>query len=265
MPVQGLTGCTYDGVHCGELGLSLVGITTNSGGSGLYQENFLSSRSIVEIEIKRRKWQRTPYFQYVQRVPIELDLVFWFRDGWGEEQLRAVGRWLDQDYYKELVFDDKEMVFYALLDGQPTITHSGNNDGYITVHMRCNSPYAFSRVIESKVYDLSNNKENGTTIQFTNSGDLALLPEISLVKVGDGDVSIINKTNGNLTFTFTELKDGEDLYIHCEKETIVTNLPNMYRYGNFSGDYMEIVRGINQLQVIGNCKLQFRYQMKFLQ
>lgn len=268
MPIQGSSGCSYNGVHCSEIGLVLVSTNTTSGGgsNSLYQENFLAPRQIVEIEIKRRKWQRTPYFQHILRTPIEFDLVFWFNNGWTNEMIRTVGRWLDQEYYKPMVFDDKiDTVFYALPNGQPTITHDGYGSGYVTIHMRCNSPYAFSPVYTSDLYDLSNNSANGTVIQIENGGDLSVLPEISLVKVGAGDVHIFNQTDGNLDFGFTGLSDQEDLYISNEKETIITNLPNTYRYSNFNGNFLEVVRGVNNLLITGNCKIQFRYQFKFIQ
>lgn len=101
-------------------------------------------------------------------------------------------------------------------------------------------------------------------IYFQNKGDLKIYPEIWITKTGNGDISIINTSNGNQEFKFTNLLDGEKLYIHGERRYIETSLPMTYRYQNFNNNYLEFVYGENVLRVEGTAQIQFRYQFKYL-
>lgn len=101
-------------------------------------------------------------------------------------------------------------------------------------------------------------------ITFTNNGDLNLYPEIYIYKIGDGDISIINNSNGGKEFKFTGLTSGEVLYIDNENEYIESDT-GLYRFNNHNEVFLEFVRGVNQLQVTGKLEFYFRYQYKLLQ
>jgi phage-related protein len=130
--------------------------------------------------------------------------------------------------------------------------------------MRCDSPYTYSPVYITDIYDYSTNP-SGVTLQLTNGGDVECKPEIWITKVGNGDVSIINNTNAGEEFKFIGLLDGETVYVDCEMEDITTDLDDTYRYSNFNDNYLELVIGVNNLFITGTCKLQFRYSFKTLQ
>lgn len=102
-------------------------------------------------------------------------------------------------------------------------------------------------------------------INFNNGGDTKIRPEIWITKVGNGDISIINTSNGDQEFKFTGLLDGETVYINGDREYIETDLALTYRYSNFNDNYLELLYNSNVLKVIGNAKIQFRYQYKYLQ
>lgn len=102
-------------------------------------------------------------------------------------------------------------------------------------------------------------------IEFVNNGDVKIRPEIWITKVGNGDFSIINTSNGNYEFKFVTLIDGETVYVNGDREYIETDLALTYRYSNFNDNYLEFLRGINVLRVAGNAKIQFRHQFKTLQ
>ncbi|GAA4881748.1 hypothetical protein GCM10023310_72280 [Paenibacillus vulneris] len=102
-------------------------------------------------------------------------------------------------------------------------------------------------------------------ISFVNEGDVRIRPEIWITKVGNGDFTIINTSNGDDEFKFSNLIDQETIYIHGERELIETSLAAVYRYENFNNNYLELPTGNNVLRVQGNAKLQFRYRHKLLQ
>lgn len=99
-------------------------------------------------------------------------------------------------------------------------------------------------------------------IDFVNEGDMTIRPEIWITKVGNGDFSIINTSNGNDEFKFTGLLDGETVYVNGEREDIQTTLALTYRINDFNDNYLDIVRGNNILKIVGNAKVQFRFQFK---
>jgi Phage tail protein len=103
------------------------------------------------------------------------------------------------------------------------------------------------------------------TYLFVNNGDMPCRPEIWIEKIGNGDFSIINRTNNNQEFKFVNILDRELLYIDCEREHIETDINMKYRYDNFNNQYLELVTGNNVLEFKGKFKVMFRYQFKTLQ
>ncbi|MBU7316154.1 hypothetical protein [Paenibacillus oleatilyticus] len=102
-------------------------------------------------------------------------------------------------------------------------------------------------------------------IHFRNVGDVKVRPEVWIIKVGNGDFSIINTSNGNSEFKFVNLIDQETLYVNGEREQIDTSLAATYRYSNFNDNYLELPVGDNVLRVVGKAKIQFRYRNKLKQ
>jgi phage-related protein len=234
------------------------GIINVSFSTGLYEESFLPERNIIETTTK---WSKKPYFQGLEYIPLTIKLRFAFQDAWDDEKIREVARWLgNKEYYQPLFFDtDINRIFYCMYVGSPTLLHNGLKQGYIELEMRCDSPYSYSPIYVSEVYS------SPSQIIFDNEGDTSIYPEISITKNGDGDLSIVNQTNGGQEFTFVSLVDGENLYVDCENEYIETDLSTTYRYANFNDNYLELVTGRNVLNVVGDCDIQFRYRFKRLQ
>ena len=235
-----------------------LGIINVSFSSGLYEESFLPERSIIETKIRGNK---KPYFQELDYAPLSIKLRFSFLDTWDDNKIREIARWLgNQEYYQPLYFDTNiDRIFYCMYVGEATLFHNGLKEGYVELEMRCDSPYSYSPVYASEVYS------SPAQIIFENKGDVSIYPEISIIKNGDGDLSIINQTNEGKEFKFTSLVNGENLYVNCENEYIKTDLSTTYRYSNFNDNYLELVTGENILNITGDCDLQFVYRYKLLQ
>lgn len=248
---------SYDGHTSEEMGLYNVTVE-----NGMYEEHLMAGRKIIETKVRGND---RPYFQGIEKSVLEFDLSFAFKDNFDQEKTRAVARWLDQDYYKQLIFNDNEdVVYYAMLVDEPHLVHNGLKRGYVKLKMRCDSPYAYSPMYTSPIFDFSTIGSTSSQFKFTNSGDLNLKPEIWIKKVGSGDISITNQSNGGKEFKFKNLVDGETVYVDNENEYITTDLANTYRYTNFNNNYIEMLRGVNTLSVNGQCTLQFRYNFTLL-
>lgn len=246
---------SYDGRNSIDFDLMNINI-----GFGKMIENvFLPNRQIQEISIDGNE---KPYFHKVKRDPIILKLSFAFRDTFDNDMLKKVKHWLNQDYYKPLMFSsDPERIYYAMCIDDTTIFDTGFDQGYIDLTMRCDSPYAYTPFYSTNDLDFSINPK-GRLYGFYNRGDYDCNPEIWIKKVGDGDVSIYNLTDANREFKFTGLKNNEMIYINNETEEIVTDVPNTYRYDNFNDNYLRLKYGLNRLMIFGNCILRFRYQFR---
>lgn len=98
-----------------------------------------------------------------------------------------------------------------------------------------------------------------------NTGDVICKPEIWIRKTKSfGDVKLKNLTNG-MVMEFEELNRGEEVYINCEEEDIVSSLPRVYRYDNHNDVYMELDVGENLIAGEGDFEMDIRLQFKTLQ
>lgn len=247
----------YDGKYSTNFGIYNVSLS-----NGMHEEQFFSGRNIIEQKVRGND---KPYFQGVEYEPLTLSLSFAFENTWDDASIRDVARWLSQDYYKPLWFsEDPKRIFYCMFVDDAQLIHNGLKQGYITLKMRCDSPYTYSPVLTKGWLNFSTITVP-TTFEFVNEGDVILKPELWIKKVGAGAVSIMNQTNGNELFSFSSLIDNETVYIDNEGEYIETDLENTYRYGVFNNTYLRLVRGKNVLQVTGKCQLNFRYQYRTLQ
>lgn len=244
----------YDGKWSDEFGLMHVVLD-----SGMFEETFVASRDIVETENPRTN---KPFFNKIKEAPLEFDMVLAFENGYDDSIIDKVVRWLFGNYYKPLYFDGADnKVFYCTPISDSSIVHTGFNKGYFTIKMRCDSSNIYKPVSLTDEYDLSD--IDSKIIDIYNEGHYTIYPEISIDKIGDGKITIISKTDGDNIFEILDLADGESLYINCEKEMIETDVVGLYRYNNVLGEYPRLTYGRNTFEIQGNCKIQFRYQVKF--
>ena len=61
---------------------------------------------------------------------------------------------------------------------------------------------------------------------------------------------------------FNNLSNNELIYVNNEDKEVVSDI-KLSRYDDFNNNYLELVRGINRLEITGACKLDFRYQYVF--
>jgi phage-related protein len=228
---------------------------------GLIQEHLFASREIFEENIRGKT---KPYFLNVEQKPFEFQLAFAFLDSFDNNKMREISRWLNVPYYKEFYFiENPQFRFFVMPVVDSFITHNGTNQGYVTLTMRSNDAFSYSQEFLTENYDLSLNPPEGTQITIDNDGDVPIGLEMWITKYNDGEITIVN-TNDNSRFNINNLKDYEQIYINHENEDIQSNVPSLYHYDDVTTDYMKLPIGRNVLNVIGRCKIQFRYRFKYL-
>jgi phage-related protein len=231
-----------------------MGVTHVSVSGGLFDEGIGGNRTIVEQqnnETDRR------YFKRIAREPIEFEMNLLLDDDMTDEQIHNIIDWLVNDYYEELFFEDEtDRIYYCMPSSQPRIIHNGMNQGYITIEMRCYDAYLYSREI-TRTFDLSDNPVTGTTISLVNDGHVEVYP-IMTVQFGETSVEIINlRTNETLTISGVDV--GETITIDNAKEEIVSDIP---RYDNHNEIFLRLLRGNNDVKIVGKCTVEFQYRYK---
>lgn len=241
--------------------------------TSMFSEPVIAPKTINEVYVKGND---IPYFVYTKKDPLQFQLSFAFEDTWDDDLIDEVIRWLNVDFYQPLFFsEDINRIFYVIPVSGVNLIHNGLKEGYLTLTMRCDSPFSYSPEQITPWYNCKNSgtfispyqfveiddASGGTIIEFYNLGHYSLYPEIWIQKsFGDGDISIFNLTNKNTEFKFSNLKQDEEIYVDCENQYIETSLANTNRYDDFNDNYLELVYGKNVLRVSGEVKLKFRYR-----
>ncbi|MNO75007.1 Phage tail protein [compost metagenome] len=248
----------YDGIRSDEMGLINVNMST-----GMQEQLFLPEQNLKEITVRGRD---TPYFIETERKPFILSLNFAFTEYFDNEQLNKVANWLsNQPYYKPLYFsDDLDKWYYTLYTGEAKLLHNCLKQGTVQIQMRSMSPYTYSPVYESDLYDFSRNSSSGSKLMIENKGNMTCKPVLSIRKIGDGELSIVNLSNQGKTFRIVNLRANEELIIYSEQEEIVSNIPLTYHFDDAYGDFPCLVEGANYFKVYGDCQLKWKYQFRYV-
>lgn len=245
----------FNGKSSSDFGI----VCANGTGNGQFQDIFAANKTINEDTTTQ---QPIPYFKYVSKAPLDLPPInlFW-TNGFNEEGLQLVKQWLNKDTYSEFYFEEYPIRHYfGMMYADDTLTHNGAGEGFATIKIRCNGPYAYSPMIT----DYREIPDEGKFIEINNKGDYKLCPYIKLTKTGDGDFSILNFADGGNQCIFTGLKDGETITVDGENEIIETDLPNTYRYDNHNDVFLKLKLGINRLFVNGTCKMKIFYRYIYM-
>lgn len=253
----------YDNIHSDDMGVRVV-----NSNSGLFKENFLSNRVIIEKEVPGRN---TPYFKGITRKPLSFPMTIFIEDWEKRDNLSMIARWFNQEEYKPLWFgNNPNKRVYALVEGSSDLLHNGCKDGYFTINIRCDSPFLHSRELSYKreIY--------GTAVdRINNAGDMTFKPFITIKKKGDGDVIIQTFMNQKqlCNMYIKDLLDGEIIEIDCAEESIRSNHQSSgrYLYDNHNDDWLEFGIGYpydgessTQVMFTGNFEIEMKYQYAYL-
>lgn len=246
---------TYDGVSSEDMGVVLI----NEDG-GLYKDIFLPQRSIREKKINGKD---RPYFMGVENNPLSFSLSFFINQWEDRNNLREIARWMFTDYYKPLILESNpNRIFYAIIEGNSTILHNGCQNGYVTLNIKCDSPYSYSPLIR---HDLS--VRDNYEVYFYNEGDVTIRPQLKITKIGDGDISITNQNNGQ-EFKLSNLYNKEIILVNCENEEIVSSLQKShkrYLHNNHNDIWLDFNRNSSAGFIFkGHFDCEFYLEYKYL-
>lgn len=227
--------------------------------SGLIEKTFGMPRSTVKEYSKRR---RKPTHYGIQEEVLMLNIKIAKEDGWTTRQELEVKRWLSKKTFREFIsYDTPDIIYKCKRVGQPVFYTNGSH-GYVEIEFECDAPHAYSR-LSVETFDLSTN--TGTEIieieNRSNIDDEYYYPEIE-VELQDTSTSfsVVNLTDNQRVFEFTDLNVGEGIYVNNEHGTIISSL-DIPRLDNLTNRrFFRMKYGVNRIEVTGKVIIQFRCQ-----
>lgn len=250
------TGFYYDGEYSGNKGVIKI-----SRGGGLASESFMATPLNDIIKVKNNN---KSYIQKTELEPLTLPMALYFDEKLDETTIRNVKRWLAQDDFKELVFEEEpNKLYYAKTEGSYTLSHNSISSGYLEFEFITNSAYAFSRKIE--VEDEVNTTTTFQELSLLNEGDFSVAPRIQIVidPVTATDVEIFNDTTGE-HFLLQNNLVNETIIIWSEYEELETSSNLRHRYDDHNGQFITLAEYDNHLRFKGKFKYLIEYQNIYL-
>nr|DAQ00256.1 MAG TPA: distal tail protein [Caudoviricetes sp.] len=223
---------TYNGKSTKDF--EMMNVSMNG---GMFEETFVAGRAVNDELMAGSK--RT-IFNGVTKEQVTFELTIAFEKYFTEETIENVIDWLyGREYYSKLQFEDNEKFVYAIPDGESTITHTGFNEGYITVSMKTNSPYMYKDIITKT--------GTGATVEldFESIGKTNPLMNIDVKKetAGSGtsqDKDTIKITKDGYTLQINNVALGETITIDPYEEDIKSSVDNVYHYKDVVGDMSKV-------------------------
>lgn len=223
---------------------------------GLFEEQFAPSRELNET---RPEKSDTTMLHGIKEGERTFELMLAFENGFEDNMISDVIDWLFKDYYRPLYFQGQEdRIMFSMITGDSSLVHNGFKEGYVTLTVKTNSPYKYSRHKDSRI---TNNAIKGkASLELKNDGHKKIYPEYSIRKIGDGDLIL---STGNKNVQIVNLVNGEDIYINSERGIIETGLVGAYRYDNIRAGELEDLymdTGRTKLEVTGGAEIVVRYR-----
>lgn len=189
----------FDGVSSKDMGVAIGSTNT-----GLFEEAFLPSRTIIEKKVAHRE---KPYLQRVEHEPLSFSLSFFIEEWDNHDSLRRIARWLFQPYYKPLILDSNpNRIFYVIIEGDSKLLHNGAKDGYVELTLRGDSPYSYTAETTTENIEFRNTdsdtvvENDSTNFNGTMNNTIVESNGLTIDKVTDtwGDVLLSNTHWGDI-------------------------------------------------------------------
>lgn len=249
----------FDGIPSENYGI----VISSTGGSEI------SNSSIADIDITTTKiYKRPKTFLYGVSQSPALQFSIEFNSISGEltaTDLSLISEWLfGQQSYKKLqiIQDDMVDLYFNCFLVKPEVIKYGNMIGGVKATVLCDSPFAYTFPRTSN-YDYASPPVS-SLITFDNFShdSFYLYPtlEFTMTSSANGDLEIINITDDNRTFTFTDLAANEVIAVNNDLQVITSSL-SLLRLSKFNKNFFRFLKGRNILYVTGDItNLKFTYE-----
>lgn len=252
---------SYNRIPCEEYGLRIFDIDGNDNEA----TPFASAGELQTDVIPSRG--RTFLYGRTFNSPLEFKLVFGLdplaikmNEHLDRYEMDAIANWLTsttQYKWLEIEQPDLEVIRYHCVISELTPIQLSWLPWAFSAKITCDSPFGY--MFPQKFhYSCSGN----TIINLISRSTIQKLyyPKLNIQLNGSNTISIINKSCDNIELKFTGLPQSHFLTISIDNElgkieSSDTSYSNLYRYFNFN--WLPLKKGMNKLEVKGNCILDF--------
>ena len=256
------TSFSFDGVSCEAFDLVLYDINTTEQGESQFASN-------VEIEEDRLpRHYRSVYYGCTQNEALEFTLVMCANerrvasgvpfDRWDMERISS---WLTgKDGYRWLQIDQPDMIgrrYRCVIQELQAVEVFHGKWGF-QCKVSCDSPFAYTTP-QTFVVEAAGTLEQPTTalIRSESSYNGWYYPLVSIQLAGGGSISITNKSDFGYTATLTDLPTAITKVTMNGETGIIENDADLNIYSNSNFHFPRLVRGDNQLEIIGTGTVTF--------
>lgn len=227
-----------------------MNVTLVKTSDGLFEQSFGYSRDIMEENVGDKF-----YFLGFEKQPLEFEIeISKIEQGsWTQEERRKIVQWLFTNSYKPFIsMDYPNIVFYCMPVGECSFTTNGLGDGYATITMRCNSPYAYTPVRNYHFH-----VEGSKDIEIFNPSniDINVYPTVEVKGNSDTTLKIIHKNMGGYETELKNITQNQNIKISGQTKQIYSNVPMLK---NFNKNFMTLKCGMNRFKIQGNVDIDIR-------
>ena len=175
-----------------------------------------------------------------------------------EDRVDLMG-WLCPDsQFHAFISDDFPDLEFWIQFTKSSFTNYFSNQGFYTLDAESFLPYALCPIPDITRGDLITNTTS-TMINIPNNSNVVPLymPYMQFTMAGDTTFKIINHSNNNSIFQFTGLGTTETICVNNETNEIISSTGNE-RISAFNLGFLQLVQGMNQLEIFGRCTLTFK-------
>ena len=261
----------YDGIKSSDMDLHIMRIDH----SGFIETPYTGSVDIKQEKVAKK---HTPYFFGVERDNIEFTVQLVLMDKynqprkWSSQERYKIAKWLFHDEYKEFISSDDIGKRYFCIATSDSNLNLINTQGFLEVTFTCNAPYGFSPVyVES--FDLTGNTTS-TIIEIENKSNILTryYPKLeieypSMTGFADStNVTLKNLSDGGREFKLTDVKKGETYSFDNENRIIKSSRQvNLNPLTHFNRNWLNLVYGVNQIEVSGKVNIYLKMEYPIIQ
>lgn len=233
------------------------GITAVNVNQSMMESHFGITQNVIEEKYNSID---VPYFYGVERQPFQFTLTFARERDWDYKTKESFARLIFKPYYQNLVSDQTPQVIYKVICvDNPLKLTNGLERGYITLNFRTNAPWAYSS-ITTRTVEVT---EAPYTFELENNSNILeyYYPELEFTTVGT-EFRMTNNREPEKEFVFTELLDGEVVYVDNSMKRVRSDSPYPfnYRLSNFNRNWLRLKYGVNDITISTPCTITFKMQ-----
>ncbi|GIU69804.1 MAG: hypothetical protein KatS3mg002_1040 [Candidatus Woesearchaeota archaeon] len=232
----------------------LYGLEIASTNTGMISGNGSGNVSILESYIYRKP---KPYFYGVTfDSKLSFDVSFFSKNEISAEDASGIQNWLfGSNVYRKLVITQGDMssIYFNCIFTNPTILKAGNLLYGFSATAICDSQFAWTYP-QTILYTFSGSYVDSTTDFYNDSHYQGYLyPQITINMNGvtNGLARIINVSDNNRIFQFTDLNPYENIIVDNELGIITSN-SGFKRLKNFNKNFLRLIPMGNRLIFQGN-------------